>query len=141
MPINFAQLKIEIETDPSLRGYAAHLTTGSDHKTTDLLNALTTSTVERDIVSAHEVYEAILPAEWAALTSVEKQRVQTLLGMGQVNLKGSNTRASLGAVFITGTTTRGNLLALQTRVCSRAEQLFGTGTVITPEEVAKALRG
>ena len=68
---------------------------------------------DRGLVSAYEVFEAIVPAEWAALTAQEKQRVQTVLSMGMVNLKGVNTRASLGAAFGAGTATRTALLALQ----------------------------
>lgn len=46
--------------------------------------------------------------------------------------------------FWTGTSgavTRTRILALAVRSGSRAEQLFGVGTVIAPSTIAQALRG
>lgn len=77
------------------------------------INSATVSR-EREVVDAYLVWEAIVPAEWAALTATERQRVQQILGMGRVNLRGANTRASLAAAFGSGATTRSNLVALQT---------------------------
>lgn len=138
--INYPALKTEVQSDPNGYGYAAPLATGTYWQVADLLNTVrATIHVDRDLVAAHEVYEAIVPAEWSALTADEKQRVSTLLGMGEINAKGTNTRASFAAAFGAGTTTRTNLVALQTRDGSRAEQLFGAGTVIRPEDITTAM--
>lgn len=131
--MDYVRLKSEITNDPAVLGYAAK----TDQQIADLLNSLTTSrTIERSIIPAHEVLEATVPAEWAALTAAEKQRYQTITGAGQVNLRGANTRSTMGAMFGAGTTTRANLIALQTKAVSRAEEL-GLGRV-EPGHVAKA---
>lgn len=107
MPINYAALAAEITTDPNAYGLAALRASGSDQGIADQLNqARAGISVDRGTVPAHEVFEAISPAEWAALSAAEKQRVQTVLAMGTVNLRGTNTRASLAAAFGAGSTTR-----------------------------------
>ncbi len=106
--MDLAILRAELQNDPLARNYAGM----SDQAAADSLNAADRPT-QRDTVASHEIFEAIAPAEWAALTAQEKQRVQTILGMGTVNLRGTNTRASLAAAFGAGTATRTALQALQ----------------------------
>lgn len=139
--IDLIALQTEIFTDPTARGYAPHVAAGADSEIADLLNAPGAGAVQREIVASHEIFEALAPSEWAALSAAEKQRVQTILAMAQVNLRGANTRAALAVAFGAGTTTRTNLLALQTRPASRAEILFGAGVSIHHLDVAHALRG
>lgn len=139
MAINYAALKTELQTDPAGLGYAPHLAAGADQSLADLLNEVRQSiSISRATIPAYEVWEAIVPAEWAALTANERQRVQTILSMGEVNVQGANTRSSLAAAFGAGTTSRTNLIALQSRQGSRAEQLFGDGVAVTNEDIAKA---
>lgn len=135
-----AELKAEIETGPLVATLAPLVTAGNDAGVAAALNAINTA-VDRTTVASHLVFECIVPAEWAALTAAEKQRIQTILGMGEINLKGTNTRASLAAAFGAGTATRTALLALQSRPGSRAEQVWGAGTIISPSDVSLALRG
>lgn len=92
----------------------------------------------RALVPAYEVFEAIAPAEWAALTANEKQRVQTILGMGQVDLSGANTRAALAAAFGAGTATRAALLALQTQSVPRSRAVAVFGSPVTAQDVTAA---
>ena len=133
---NYQALSVELTTDPTGLGYA-----GKTHaEAAALLNgAAVTTQVERTLVPGYEVWEAIVPAEWAALTAGEKQRVQTIVSMDPINLRGSNTRASLAAAFGPGTVTRANLNALQTQTItqSRAEMIFGV-TPVTEFDVAHA---
>ena len=112
-------LKTELATDPLARGYAVM----TSQQAADSLNTANRP-VERSIVAAHEVFEAVLPSEWASLSTAEKTRFQSVIGMGDVNLKGTNTRAALAAMFAAGTTTRANLIALQAGdPISRAQEL------------------
>lgn len=106
--MDYAILVAELQNDPLSRGYALM----TDAQRLASLLAVNRPT-ERTVIPAYEVLEAIVPSEWSALSAAEKQRVQTIISAGQVNLKGSNTRAALGAAFAAGTTTRTNLLALQ----------------------------
>lgn len=143
MAIDYAALKTELQTDPQTMGYAPLIADGSDNQLAALLNALTgpgAGAVDRDILPAYEIVDAVVQAEYDPLTAAQKQQLLLITGAGQVNIRATNTRAALAAMFGPGTTTRANMLALQTRTGSRAEVLFGIGTVITADDVAIALR-
>lgn len=117
--MDYAILTAELTNDPLGRGYAGMTDV-------QVLASLLTKDrpTEREIVPSHEVIEATVPSDWASLTATERQRYQTLISAGSVNLKGANTRAMLGAMFGPGTTTRANLMALQAGPPqSRAEEL------------------
>lgn len=132
---DYTALAAEIAADPLALGYAGK----TDAQVAALLNGADRSTTAaRSVVPAYEVWEAIVPAEWAALSAAEKQRVQTLLAMGQVNLAGPNTRAGFAAAFAAGTATRTALLALPTQSIARtrAQEVFGVP--VTDQDVARA---
>jgi hypothetical protein len=134
--IDYILLKNEILNDTLALGYSGK----SDSEIANILNSYTTGRlINRDIIDTWEIFEATVPAEWSALTAAEKQRYQTIISAGQVSVKGANVRASLGTMFITGTTTRTNLIALQQKTGSRAEELFGQS--VSHLDVAFALRG
>lgn len=117
--MDYTILTNELTNDPLARGYAGM----TDQEVVDSLLTKNRPT-ERTVVPSYEIFDAIVPAEWAALTSQEKQRVQTILAMGSINIKGSNTRQSFLDAFAPGTTTRTNLAALQVGPnISRAEEL------------------
>lgn len=140
MTIDYAALNTEITIDPESLGYAFLITDGNDQGIADLLNAVSSSwPIERDLIEAYEVIDATDAGDWTALTAAERVRYQTITGAGQINVKSTNVRAAFGAMFGAGTTTRANLLALQSRNGSRAEILFGSGTRITHTDVAIAL--
>lgn len=139
--MNLTALKTEVQTDPTALGYAAYLATGSLSPIVDLLNAPRAGvTVFRGVIPSYEIVNATEPTEWAALSSAEKQRYQTLTGAGQVDVSNANVRAAFSAMFAAGTATRAALVALASRVGSRAEQLFGAGVAVTADDVARALR-
>lgn len=132
--MDFVILHDELINDPLARGYAGM---------TDAQAAASLNTVnrqrERGVVPAHELIDATAPADWAALTSAEKQRYQTLTGAGEVNVRSANVRSAFLAMFGAGTQTRSNLAALQNEQVSRATEL-GLGTVY-PGHVAMARAG
>lgn len=138
MPFTLAQLKSEIQTDPTARGYAAQ--GGNDEAKATLINAVQGGiAIDRGVIPAYEIVDATAAAEWAALSAAEKQRYQTLTGAGQVNSASVNTRAAFQAMFGAGTATRTALTALLTRTGSRGEQLWGLGTTITAQDIGRAL--
>ena len=59
-----------------------------------------------------------------------------MLAMGEINLRGANTRAMLKAAFVAGTKSRAALIALQTEPVSRENEL-GLWE-IKPADVASA---
>lgn len=142
MALSLAQvisLRAEVQNDPQGFGYGP-LLAANDYA--GILSALTQERpairIDRDIVPAYEVFEAIIPSEWATLTANERTRVQTILGMGAIDLRGANTRASFQAAFGPGTTTRANLVALLQRQGTRLEQLGILALTYT--ELVAALR-
>ncbi len=141
MAINYIALKTELTTDPRSYGYSTPWASGEDWKLADLINQVrNTINIDRDLIDAHEIFECIVPAEWTTISAQEKERVQVILSMGQINTKGANTRAAFQVAFAAGTTTRANLAALLSRKGSRAEELFGTGISISWDDIAKARR-
>lgn len=137
MAINYTVLKTEILTVPALM---TMINLGNHQGAADALNLPQAAiTIRRGVIEAYELWEAINAGEYAGLTATERQRLQTILGMGRVNLKGDNTRAALALMFGAGTATRANILALVDRQGSRAEQLFGLDTRISAADIALAL--
>lgn len=117
--MNLRSLRDELIDDQLGRDYASM----TDAQAATSLNTPNRPT-ERAVVPTYDLFDAIVPAEWAALSAVERQRVETVLSLGSVNLRGANTRASLMATFGAPTTTRANLIALQAgENISRAEEL------------------
>jgi hypothetical protein len=114
--MDYIALKSLIDADPTLTGK-------SSAEIADVLNAKTV-VVDRAIIPSYEIVDATVPAEWAALTSAEKQRYQTITGAGSVNVKGTNTRSAFAAMFGAGTQTRANLLTLQSQTVPLWQQ-FG----------------
>jgi hypothetical protein len=120
--------------------YAALIRAGSDQGIADLLNVIDpTIIVPRGRVETWEILAATVRTEWDALSADAKQLYLTVISAGVVDTTDPQIRAILGGLFPAGTTTRTNLVARLTRPGSRAEQLFGTGTVISSVDVARAL--
>lgn len=140
MAIDYGNLKTELTTDPISLGLV-----GMDaHAAAAKLNEVPASASvglqkERAVIPTWEVFEATVPAEWSALSAAEKQRYQTILSMGTVNVKKPNTRSTFASMFGAGTTTRANLIALQNEPASRAEVLFGEPVGYWDVERARAL--
>lgn len=164
MPINYTDLATEINTDPRAYGYAAHVLIGNDQAVADLLNLVRTGsnggpaiTIRRVDVGSQEICEAIRVPDYTALpanpnaSQLSQERrflswMEALVNAPRVRLlndDGSDTpvMANFADMFGAATGTRQRLVALASRNGSRAEELFGRGTVMTAADVAKALRG
>jgi hypothetical protein len=108
----YAELKAEL-AKPAYTGK-------TDAQCVVLLNAGTLTTPVSS-VSGADIFEACVPAELAALTAEQKALFGNLIGMGEVRVNGTNTRAAFASLFGAGTATRAALLALATRPASWAE--------------------
>lgn len=142
MSIDYTQLATEIQTDPLGLGYAAHVAGGNDSAIADLLNLFRVGIfVDRNFITGNEFLDAVVQADYNALAANSDARpwVKTLATMGQIDVKSANVRAIVAAIFPAGSETRANLIALQTRQGSRAEQLFGIGVSVSFLDVARAL--
>ncbi len=116
-------LRTELTTDPLVRGYSGMTDTQA---ATSL--ATVNRTINRTSVPAVEVIEALVASEYAALSTTLQNMVGLLISAGTINPLGTNTRAIFAAAFGPATTTRANLIALETMLVSRAVEL-GLGYV------------
>lgn len=131
--MDYLALKSELAADPAALGYDGK----TDAECAALLNDPTKRTRNRQYVNSAEVFEALDPTEYAALSAGNKAAVNLVLGLGErIAVNGANTRAVLLAAFGAGTTTRVNLTALAKEAISRAAEL-GFGSV-EPRHVTKA---
>ncbi len=138
MPVNYSQLKTEIQNP----FYSNWITSGNHVAIANYLNVVNTGIIiQRKLVPTYEIFEAIVPSELfgSGVTSQERARLDTLLGLGNVDAQGANTKQAFLSIFPQGTTTRQNLIALARRTGSRAEELFGIGTVVRHQDIAIAL--
>lgn len=132
---DFKLLQSEIADDPLARGYAGM----SDQATAGSLNAADRP-VERETLAGAEIFNAIDPAEFSALTAGQKQLVRDVFGLGDtIDVQpGTNTRQVLLNAFGAGTTTRANLVGVAQKTISRAEEIGWPVRPVTAEHVARA---
>jgi hypothetical protein len=155
MAINYAALKTELLTDPQTYGYAATLAAGEPEAAAALLNKIRNGTdgegaitVNRGAITPMELMEAIDIRDLAIggqlnATLVGSWLESLLQSTGQIRLRdaaGAKTRTRDNIDRVLGTTngSQARFDALAQRFGSRAEQLFGEGTVVTREDIATA---
>lgn len=80
-------------------------------------------TVPVKSVTGQQIFEAVVPAHYNALSADAKQLFGTIVGMGTIPVNGTNTKAALTAMFAGATDTLNALAALQTELVSRAVEL------------------
>jgi hypothetical protein len=138
-----AQLQTELSTDPKSLGYATKIAASDWQGCADLINALTgagAATINVKTVDTLTLQEAVVGSEAAALTPAQSALWAALLltAEGNVPVGNSNIQSQALAVWASTTTTRANLIALLTRVGSRAEVLWGQGTTVSENDVINA---
>lgn len=146
MAIDYAALKVEIQTDPNGYGYAEPLSYRIDWQVAELLNHVRpTISVPRPDVTPLEILEAInvqdfisnanvLYASWfESLTQFPSVRVL------KENGTDARVMTNLQKLLSNGSASETRVRALASRTGSRAEQLFGVGTVIQAEDIGRAL--
>lgn len=113
-----AILKQELLTDPLVRGYSGM----TDSQALTSLNTVNIS-VDVETVEGWQLWGATDVTEWGALSAANRSFWQTLLTQQQIRVKDQSVRDNVLALFGAGTATRTALIALQTRLISRREQL------------------
>lgn len=152
MAINYVALKAEIQNDPQTYGYAAFVAAGEPEKVAEALNKLrdgtdgeTAISVRRTDITPVELLEALDSRDIAASTStLAGAYLQALLVLPAIRLTNANGNANrikdnLDRMITNGNNSQSRFNALTVRVGSRAEQLFGAGTVISTADVGQAL--
>lgn len=132
--MNLEILKRELIDDPMGFGYAGK----TDMVCADMLNAPSRRPIDRDFIEAREILEATDPAEWKSLDPIERDRFAMILSACPIDLRGPNTTAALAAMFLPNSKTRAALRTLNTRMGSRAEELFQPGAIVHYWDVGRA---
>jgi len=142
MALTQAGLNTELTTDPAALGYGPLISTENWTELAALLNAPKAGfTISVGVLPSYRVVAAIKQSDWDALTASERTYLSFVVQAGQVQCDAGEVRAALAGLFPAGSVTRANLVAMVDRPGSRAEEVFGTGVVITYEDVIRAVRG
>ncbi len=144
MAIDIPTLAIELDTDPTGLGYAPFIADGDTTSLAEIQN-LRRASIPTDVIAlpTKEAQKAVVGTEYLALSAAQRDLWDILISSAAVGddipLDDTNIRDQLIQIWVGGTTTRTNLLALQTRNGSRIEELFATNDVVTHEQEAEAL--
>lgn len=152
MAINYVQLKAEIENDPQTYGYAAFLAAGEPENIAAALNKLRDGTdgeaavsVRRTDITPVELLEALDTRDISNSTNtlvgayLQALLVQPTIRLTNANGNANRIKDNLDRIITNGQNSQTRFNALAVRVGSRAEQLFGAGTVISTADVGQAL--
>jgi hypothetical protein len=154
MPLVLSALKTELNTDPTTLGYATDLAAGSTQALANMLNLVRDGTnggpeiiVRRNDLTPNEVLEAIDSRDFELTPNAAHvawlESVTQLARLRLVNEDGTNTRVlgNLKRILLVADTqgSRARLDAIANRQGSRAEQLFGVGTIVTSNDVTAAI--
>ncbi len=136
-------LAVELDTDPASLGYAPAILAGDQNTLFTLVNTPQPGggfQVNRDPVPPEEVFGAVDPVDYVAMTTTELARLQVIMTLPTVNLADESTKTIVDELFTNGSTTRLNIATLQKRNGSRAEVLWGEGTIVTVNQIDQALQ-
>jgi hypothetical protein len=142
MPFSIAALATEINGDPNQYDYATPKAAGSDSGILALLNgpAKNSPTVWRTSVPVAELLACIVWAEVSAFSAAKAALAQWMFATGAVDASSANVRGFFAGAFSGATQTIANMTATaKVSTPTRAEELWGAGTIISKDDVAKAL--
>lgn len=132
--MDYRRLADELTKDPAGLGYAA---LGSDVEALAVMLNDPTRSRPRGPVTAADIFDALDPGDFAAMTGDEMARVSIVMQAAPMDLASDHTIGMLKGSL--GSNAGAALDALRTVTASRAEEL-GLGEV-TPAEVKMALGG
>ncbi len=150
--MDYTALKSELLTDPAKVGYASYMPAGMPANTAAIANLLNAATGPGAGVVAlatidHDDFVAdILPAVLTTLPTLStalQTKWNTILAQfstsSEVLLTNATTQTLLSGAVTDGLATQAQVTAWTTRAGSRAEVLFGAGTVAAQSDVMAAL--
>lgn len=148
--IDPTELGTEISTDPEGLGLGELYDEGQYQGVANALNSLTgpgAASINLPSVSKDNFILAIAPALLVIPTlSSDLQTkwnliLNTVLGVNLIDLTNSNVTDLLEDAVSDGVLTSDQVTAATTRIGSRAEVLWGAGTVVSAEDVSLAITG
>jgi hypothetical protein len=142
--MDYQALKTEIEGDEALAGF---IEIGNDQAIADAFNSIpdNTYTLRKGTIPKRELYRALRPAIIALGSASEatQKKWDRLIS----NASFDDYDLTLDVIPILALMVSDSLLtseqaaAIGVRNCSRGEDMFGENTIITSNDVARALRG
>jgi len=145
MSLNYVAIKNEIVNDPMMLGYA-----GKDDQTiANMMNSTTgggAAIIDLKVVDKDSFVLGIAPqiyANLSSLTAAKQQQWRDILGIingaSAVDVSSANAKTLLSQAVTDGVLTQAQVNAVTQRIGSRAEVVFGAGTMIGFMDVAKAM--
>jgi len=151
--MDYAALYTELTTDPAAVGYASAVTAGNDNACAALLNAPSAAVVTLTSIGKGALLRGIIPALDQLASGVD---VNASALTAQIQSKWNNRFAALragddvialdaplmvmlGQLVTDNIVTQAVIDAFSKRTGSRAEVLFGAGTVVQPHDVTVAM--
>ncbi len=118
--MNIEGLLTELRTDPLARGYP----TMTNQALFDSLMTVNRPTEKVSVIGS-QVFNAIVPSEFNALTTALQQAVRDVFGLsGDIDVRtGTNARLVLTTAFGAASVTRANIVAGLNKNISRAEEV------------------
>jgi len=146
MSINYISLQSEVKNDPAALGYSGK----TDEQITNILNTVGSGTaadgksytIFRNDILPKEIVNCIDPVDFTAATQLSISKLELLFVAAPIDATLTNVRANFQNIFSgASATTKNALSAVAQRNGTRAEVLFGTGTVINSVDIGKARNG
>ncbi len=137
--LNMPTLREELAADSQSIGYAPFIAAGDDAAVAYLINRRSgagSASVYRNDLAIPEIVRAIVATDFANLTALQISKLQ-LLG-GTIDATNTNMQTIFLGIFTGMTGTINALAAIAARAGSRAEVLWGTGTIITADQVRQS---
>jgi 2-keto-3-deoxy-6-phosphogluconate aldolase len=137
-------LASEVQQDPAAIGYGSVVHADDCARVAAAINLTRAGgafSVIAPSLAATAIQACLDPTEFATLSATQLSQLTVLLSGGVVNTSSPNVRAiALGIFSPSGSfpNTRAALTAVASRQGSRAEVLWGPGTVISAQQIAQA---
>ena len=147
--ISHAALLVELQTDPMQLGYAAPLAIGNLDALATLLNSLTSpgaALISLPTVT-HDQFELGLAPALLGFSSLPSniqakwQPILDALNSSSTIVIDTQTMGLLSIAVSDGVMTSAQAVAIYQRIGTRAEVLFGAGTVVQDSDLSAAIRG
>lgn len=137
--------------DPAGVGYQPELNEGSYTDVARMQNDVDhyAGTIDRAVIAPEEFQCGVVAREWQALAQREFDMWSDLLGLGQIPVRDPNLRQQVRAIWPArpdpdpdpeAQNTLENLAALQRRPGTRAEEIWGDGSLTTADDIRQAER-
>lgn len=142
-----AAIRDELLKDPDVMRYSNNVASRNDTALANMLNDQSTGasrgyTLDRKAVSKAELQACVIGGEYLELNAAQIGLWAAILASsmdGYVDMQSDTIRQQISAVWSRAVSTSARIAAVKTRNCSRAEMVWGEGTVIPVSDVSAAL--